>query len=316
MTAERASSNLHAAKLLSPFRYPGGKTWLIPYIYQWFNEMDNKPTMYIEPFAGGSIVGLNVAYRKLVDHVFLVELDQDVAAVWHTILYGDAAALVERITSFEMSRQAVQKMVATSPENLEDRALQTIVRNRVSRAGILASGAGILKNGENGRGVKSRWYPETLKKRILQINEMRQRITFVEGDGLAILKLYTWPVVFSNLVWLISKAFPFALGTLGPRPHSNVVFFIDPPYTVGSKKAGKRLYRHHELDHEKLFRIASKLKGDFLMTYSCDAAVCDLAQQHNLDFEQIPMRSSHHTETFELLIGRDLDWARRFHTEA
>ena len=36
----------------------------------------------------------------------------------------------------------------------------------------------------------------------------------------------------------------------------------------------------------------------------------DLAARFGLDTELIPMTSTHHTEMTELIIGRNLDWAR------
>jgi len=301
----------YPARLLSPFRYPGGKTWLVPYVCQWLHEMEPRPAMFVEPFAGGGVVGLNVAYRRLAEHITLIELDEDVAAVWRTIFNGSARSLAERIVAFDVDREAVEAALSKAPDSLEERAFQTILKNRVNRAGILASGAGMLRNGEDGRGIDSRWYPETLEKRILEIDGMRDRITFVGGDGLKVLRLYTWPIPISCLTWLLFKLLRLGSSALGPCPRSNVVFFIDPPYTVGGKQAGKRLYRHHELEHENLFRMVCKLKGDFLMTYSRDNAVRELAEQHNLDIEEVPMRSSHHVKMAELLIGRDLGWVRR-----
>ena len=76
----------------SPFRYPGGKTWLIPRIRQWLTTCDMSPKEFIEPFAGGAIVGLTVAFEQFADHVILAEIDQKVAAVWQVILekrYGE-----------------------------------------------------------------------------------------------------------------------------------------------------------------------------------------------------------------------------------
>lgn len=274
----------YSAKLLSPFRYPGGKTWLVPRICQWLGGMKPKPAEFIEPFAGGGIVGLNIAFKQLTGHVTLVELDEEVAAVWQTIIYGDAKRLADRIATFDLTLNSVKKELLAPPLNLEEKAFQTILRNRVNRGGILAPGAGMLRNGENKKGIKSRWYPETLKKRILEIIKIRERITFIKGDGLEVLRQN------ANRV--------------------NVVFFIDPPYTAGSKQAGRRLYTHHELDHEELFRVASTLTGDFLMTYSNDEKVRKLAQQHNFDTQEIAMKSNHHARMAELLIGRDLGWVR------
>lgn len=270
----------YSAKLLSPFRYPGGKTWLVPLICQRLYNMESRPSEFIEPFAGGGIVGLNVAFRKLAEHVTLVELDEGVAAVWEIVINGNARSLADRIVAFDLTLDSIDEELSKSPTDLEDRAFQIILRNRISRGGILAPGAGILREGENGRGIKSRWYPETLRKRILQVAEMRECITFIHGDGLDVLR--------ENV------------------QRADVAFFIDPPYTAGDKKPGRRLYTHHELDHDELFRVASMLTGDFLMTYSNDERVRNLALRHNFDVREITMRNSHHIKKTELLIKRGL----------
>jgi site-specific DNA-adenine methylase len=48
----------------SPFRYAGGKTWLIPKIRQWLHYHGGAGKELIEPFAGGGIVSLTAAYWK------------------------------------------------------------------------------------------------------------------------------------------------------------------------------------------------------------------------------------------------------------
>ena len=275
-------TNIASVQALSPFRYPGGKTWLIPQIRQWLSELEIAPVELIEPFAGGSIVGLTVAAELLADHVTLVELDDQIAAVWQTILNGNAKSLANKIATFSLTLETVNKELATTPSNLTEEAFHTILKNRINHSGIMAPGAGMLSYGENGKGIRSRWYPGALKKRILGIANMRDRITFIKGDGIGELKKY------SN--------------------RADVVFFIDPPYTAGGKEAGRRLYAHHEIDHEELFRVTSTLAGDFLMTYDNDPIVYQLAQQYNFDTHEIMMKSSHHANMTELLIGRNLDW--------
>jgi DNA adenine methylase len=44
----------------------------------------------------------------------------------------------------------------------------------------------MLKYGENGNGILSRWYPETLSKRIQDLLAIRDRITFIGGDGIEV----------------------------------------------------------------------------------------------------------------------------------
>lgn len=268
----------------SPFRYPGGKTWLIPRIRQWLASQSSRPTELIEPFAGGGIVSLTAAFERLVDTVTMVELDDQVAAVWHTILEGQGAQLAHKILRFDVTPEAVQIVLArTDGESLE-KAFRTIVKNRVNRGGILAPGAGLVKHGENGKGLRSRWYPETLSKRIMNIAAIRDRICFIEGDGMEVLR---------------QKA-----------ERADAAFFIDPPYTASGKKAGSRLYTHSALEHEELFRVATILAGDFLMTYDNNSEVQELAEWYGLDTLLVPMKNAHHAKMHELLIGRDLNWGR------
>jgi DNA adenine methylase len=146
----------------------------------------------------------------------------------------------------------------------------------------MAEGAGLLKNGENGKGIKSRWYPQTLASRMINLNHIKQKIIFLETDALKRLPDYS--------------------------ENSKAVFFIDPPYTAGGKKAGKRLYRHYDLDHTKLFQIAESLKGDFLMTYDDADEVKNLARKHGFQMRLIPMNNTHHAQIFELVIGKNLSW--------
>jgi DNA adenine methylase len=277
-------TNVASVPQRSPFRYPGGKTWLVPSLRQWLLSLPVRPNEFIEPFAGGAIASLTVAFEKRANHVTFVELDEHVAAVWEAILGEHGYWLADRIAAFEMTPANVESVLAIPAQGIPEKAFQTILRNRVNRGGILAPGAGKVKNGEAGKGLKSRWYPATLKKRIRDIVTLRDQMTFVHGDGLQVMR--------ENL------------------QRTDAVFFIDPPYTAGGKRAGSRLYLHSELDHEELFHLAGKISGDFLLTYDDAPEVRALAQKYGFDSHTIPMKSTHHAEMTELLIGRKLDWAR------
>src|SRR5207248_6878310 len=96
-TAAADVVNVSAVPHRSPFRYPGGKTWLVPRIRQWLHSQPTRPAELIEPFAGGGIVSLTAAFEGLVDKVTMVELDHEVAAVWQTIVNGDGENLAHEI---------------------------------------------------------------------------------------------------------------------------------------------------------------------------------------------------------------------------
>jgi len=269
--------------LYSPFRYPGGKTWLVPRIRQWLASVP-KPEYFIEPFAGGAIVGLTVAFEGLADKVILVERDEQVASVWNTIINDDGGAewLATRISDFSVVTETAQLVISDRPKDTRELAFQTILHNRIKHGGILANGAGMLKNGENGKGLFSRWYPETLKRRILAIGKFREQIRFIEGDGVEVIQQ------FAN--------------------NENAIFFVDPPYTASEKKAGMRLYKYHQLDHDELFQEVSNIRGNFLMTYDNAVEVRKLARRYGFSFETIAMRNTHHITLSELLISKNLGW--------
>ena len=277
--------NVASVPQRSPFRYPGGKTWLVPYIRQWLDSFVNRPTLLVEPFAGGGIVSLTVAFENLVDRVLMVELDEQVASVWQTILGTDGRWLAERIRNFELTTDSVLEVLSANPISRRDMAFQTILRNRTSHGGIMAPGTGMLHYGENGKGISSRWYPQTLSNRILAIEAVRHKIDFTLGDGIA------------------------TAATLAGR--DSAVYFFDPPYTAGGKKAGSRLYVHSVIDHKALFELAGGVLGDFLMTYDNSPELREMAERHGFDFEVIPMKNTHNAKMTELLIGRGLSWLRQ-----
>lgn len=283
--------NVASVPQISPFRYPGGKTWIVPQLRRWLTSSLRqrwgitpvRPVRLIEPFAGGGSVSLTATAENFVEQAIMVELDEDVAAVWHVILDEEQASwLVHEIETFQVTTENVERYLARTELTQRERAFRTILRNRVNRGGILAPGAGLLKQGENGKGLLSRWYPATLNKRIKRIGQMRDRITFLQGDGLEVLQNYAHD--------------------------PDAAFFIDPPYTVAGKKAGKRLYTHSELNHTRLFDLVQTVRGDFLLTYDNSEEVQALAQSHHFETRTIPMRNTHHAEMAELLIGPNLRW--------
>lgn len=254
----------------------------MPTFRKWFKNVHAKPNVLVEPFAGGGIISLTALFERLVPKVVMVELDEEIAAVWQAIVAGNSKWLLKRILSFDLTRENVIDEITLNTSSIKEKAFQTILKNRTYHGGILADGSGLLKNGENGKGIKSRWYPETLARRLNDISYLTDKIDFRCEDGLKVMKEYA--------------------------ARSDVRYFIDPPYTAGGKKAGNRLYRYCELDHEELFKICESLKGDFLMTYDNAEEVKSLARKHGFQMRLIPMTNTHHATMEELIIGKDLIW--------
>ena len=279
LKGKKGPTNVAQVKQLSPFRYPGGKTWLVPEVRSWLVNAIRPPTVFVEPFAGGAMAGLTVAHDNLAAHVVLCELDEDVAAVWQTIFDSpdsDVRWLQKRITSFEVTLENVRKVLESDTKAVSKKAFRTIIKNRMQRGGIMAPGAGLIKEGEDGRGLMSRWYPDTLAGRIEVLRTLKDRITFVKGDAFEII-----------------------------REHSDdpaAFFFVDPPYTAGGKRAGSRLYAHSEIDHEALFKVMAHVQGSVMLTYDDAPEVRQLAKEHKFQVKMVPMKNTHHAIVNELLI--------------
>ncbi len=221
--------NVASVPQRSPFRYPGGKTWFVPTFRKWIAQMAVKPKFLVEPFGGGGIISLTALFENLVEKVVLVEKDEEVAAVWQTVVDGHANWLAQRILEFELTKDNVIREIDKSSKDPKQIAFQTILKNRTLHGGILAEGASFVKYGENGKGILSRWYPQTLAKRFHNLNLVATRIEFICGDGIDVLNRYS--------------------------KKTDTVYFVDPPYTAGGKRAGRRLYKYYEIDHESLFTV-------------------------------------------------------------
>ena len=265
---------------LSPLRYPGGKSWLAEDIERWLQAIGGVDH-FVEPFAGGANVGLYVLAKGLVSKLTLVEKDPRLVEFWQAVL-NQSDLLVDRIVRFKPTKTNLLDMLAGRGRTPVDRAFRSLLRNRVARGGVLAPRSGILKKGENGRGVFSRWYPDTLVHRIQCIASLKEQIDFVAGDGLKTIRR------LAN--------------------EKNAAFFVDPPYSGFGKSAGSRLYSHWQIDHWKLFELCSNVSGHFVLTYEDTLEIEILAAVNSFEATRVPMLSAHHSHVNELLIARDLSY--------
>ncbi len=271
------AANVSSVPLRSPLRYPGGKSWLIPHLRTWLSQLTERPTIFLEPFCGGATASLLAIAEDYADRAEMVELDGSIAAFWTCVL-EHPDELCERIESFHPDSESVDQLLGDTGDTILDSAFRTLIRNRTSRAGIIANGAALLRSGENGRGLESRWYPQTLINRIRDIQHNRHRLSIECGDGLAQLNQYAG------------------------KPKT--VIFVDPPYTMGSKQPGRRLYSYNEIDHAALFEILAASNGEFLMTYNADPHVSELVQQYEFTAVRVAVKTAHATVRNELVITR------------
>ena len=267
--------NVSSVPQRSPLRYPGGKTWLVPEIRKYLAGLDFQPEVFVEPFAGGGIASLTAVMEGYVKRAVLCERDPDISNLWQCML-DDPEELARRVEGFVATPENVNTVFENASVSGMDAAFRTLLRNRVSRGGIMAKGASVMKQGENGNGISSRWYADTLAARIRAIGSYAEQFDFFQGDGVSLVELC--------------------------KDNTAAAFFIDPPYTAAGKRAGRRLYTYNDIDHEDLFERMSRVKGVFMMTYDESPDVIDMALRRRFHLAKIPMKNTHHAVMYELLI--------------
>ncbi len=207
-----------------------------------------RPKASIQPYAGGSTIGLSLLHQDLVDELVMVECDPRVSAFWRRALEDPSFA--DEVRAFRCTRPNVED-VAAHPER--DLAMWTLIKNRCGFGGMLDSG--LLKKGE-GEGLESRWNAATLYYALRQVRALSGRITLIEGDGI------------QSLRKLNSVAY---------------VVFIDPPYPCNDS-TGMRLYRYHKVDHAGLLAVLSSWRLCWCASYEDHADVVAMAKAHEFKY--------------------------------
>jgi DNA adenine methylase len=233
------------ASVISPLRYPGAKRRLAGYVSETIRLNSLRPKVFVEPFAGGASVSLQLLNDGVVESIVLGERDSLIASFWK-VLFRDTDWLVEQIESIEVSVENWCYFRENSFRSNRDRALACLFLNRTSFSGILAKTAGPIggRNQTSKYKIDCRFNVSTLKKRILQIAALKDRVLLVNhGD---------WEDT-------ISQVESWSYGG------SEVLYYLDPPFY---DKAA-RLYRHFfsRDDHNKLHDRLVRLDQPWLLSY-------------------------------------------------
>ena len=130
---------------LSPLRYPGGKSVLLP-IFQKLLAKNNY-NRFIETHCGGAGLSLSLIANKAVDNVIICDLDPLVASFWKEVLSDNVNNLIDRIheTPIDMESYEKQKNIYEDFNNGKkisqiDKAFCLFFRNRTNRSGLIAAG--------------------------------------------------------------------------------------------------------------------------------------------------------------------------------
>lgn len=253
------------SRFYTPLRYPGGKAKLTGYIKQVFKTNNFYDGHYVEPYAGGAGIALELLLTEYASHIHLNDLNIPVYAFWHSVL-NETTELCRRIETCKVSvsNWRRQKSVIRNPH---DRSLFEIgfaffFLNRTNRSGIINGGVigGLEQNGK--WKIDARFSRENLVNRIQKISEFRDRISITNLDAIDFLNNVTTKLPKKSLIYL------------------------DPPYYA----KGQRLYDNHYKhdDHVKIAKLVQEnIKHPWLVSYD----------NHNEIFH---LYSKRRTETYQL----------------
>ena len=102
----------------SPLRYPGGKTKLTPFLEEIIFKNKLFDGHYIEPYAGGSGLAIQLLLNGYARYIHLNDLDKSIYAFWHTLLNetGELYRYIDQV-DITMDEWENQKAVQLNKKN-------------------------------------------------------------------------------------------------------------------------------------------------------------------------------------------------------
>jgi DNA adenine methylase len=237
MTTRMPIPSAKPSAFYTPLRYPGGKGKLAPYVKRLIEANDLVDGVYVEPYAGGAAVAMELLLQEYVPKVYINDISAGVAAFWRSLLDNTealcAAIVGTKVTMDEWHRQ---RAIQQDPEGHDDLTLglSTFFMNRTNRSGILAAGVIGGKNQTGKWKIDARFNAPDLVSRIHAIARLRNRIEFRQLDA----------------VEFISQ--------VAPMLPAKSLIYLDPPYYV----KGSDLYLHYyeHSDHEDIAKRVARLR--------------------------------------------------------
>lgn len=221
----------------TPLRYPGGKGKLAEYIKVVMAANKLIGGCYVEPYAGGAAVALELLLIGYVDEVHINDLNDGIYAFWDCVL-NDTDAFIEKIqgTPVTIEEWFFQKSIQSSenPESL-DLAFATFFLNRCNRSGILKAGVIGGKKQDGKWKLDARFNKDDLIGRMRKIKNFRDRIFLYNRDAVDLVK------------------------DLSVRLPRNTLFYLDPPYYVKGEGLYDNFYNHE--DHLEVAEAIKNVDG-------------------------------------------------------
>jgi DNA adenine methylase len=231
----------------TPLRYPGGKQKLAPFVAEIMAENNLQGGHYIEPYAGGAGVAVELLLNGIASHIHLNDSCSAVYSFWKSII-NETEEFCRRISraSLNVREWRKQQEVLKNRDQYDelDVGFSTFYLNRVNRSGILSGGliGGIAQEGK--WLMDARFSRMELIRRIENIARYKRCINLRNWDAERFITTYL------------------------PRLPKESLVYCDPPYF----EKADRLYLNHyrAKDHRRIAEIIQEIALPWIVSY--DAA--------------------------------------------
>jgi DNA adenine methylase len=238
----------------------------MPYVAASLEANDLAPDLFVEPFAGGASVSIELLATDRVKKIGLAERDPYVAAFWQTVFF-DSAWFCERVENIDVTLATWQRMKRTNFTTTRNRALACLFLNRTSFNGTLNSRAGPI-GGTSQAGkykIDCRFPRERLVRRIRACAELADRVAFVRQ----------------------ASALDVVRAVRQEHRDESLFFYLDPPFWSKSD----RLYRYGfvSADHQRLATGLRYMREPFLLSYDPAPEIEALYKHHEVSVERVEL---------------------------
>lgn len=246
---------MYSNKLYTPLRYPGGKARFAPFVAEIMESHGLAGGHYLEPYAGGAGVALELLFHGHASHIHINDFDPAVNAFWVAVTQHpeELLALLWK-TTVDMDQWFHWRSVLRGEieASTVEQGFATLFMNRTNRSGILKGGVIGGKNQTGEYKMDARMKKAVLTARIEKIAEHANAITVYCEDAHD----------------LLSRADDFL-------PVKSMIY-LDPPYYVKGRGLYRNFYAHD--DHLAIAKLlqSKKFKFPWIVSYDAAAEICDM----------------------------------------
>lgn len=243
----------------SPLRYPGGKAKLAPFMELLIKQTGHFGGIYVEPFAGGAGIAIELLEKGVVNEIVINDLDKGIYSFWRAILTETDRFINDirqiDLTMDEWARQ--RAIIEDSNRYSYELGFATFYLNRTNRSGIIKGGViggteqfGIWK-------MNARFNREDLIERIVKIAKFKKQIHLYNKDVDSFIRNYL------------------------PKYEKNAFVYFDPPYFGKGKQLYLNFFSYD--DHLRIEKIIDNtVKCDWVITYDDVPEIANIYQHHVL----------------------------------